>query len=88
MIAEARGEALAPWAIHDMRRTAATEMGRLGVSRFVIGRVLNHADRTVTAVYDRHLYLVEKRHALEIWARYLDGLVRPQAPNVVALYAG
>lgn len=87
-IAEARGKALAPWAIHDMRRTAATEMGRLGVSRFLIGRVLNHADRTVTAVYDRHLYLAEKRHALEIWARYLDSLVRPQALNVVTLHAG
>ena len=66
VIAEVRdGEALAPWTIHDLRRTAATEMARLGVSRFIISKVLNHADRTVTAIYDRHAYLHEKRHALE-----------------------
>ena len=39
---------VAPWTIHDLRRTAATEMGRLGVSRFIIGKVLNHAYRSVT----------------------------------------
>lgn len=33
-----------PWRIHDLRRTMATGLGKLGVSRFIIGRVLNHAD--------------------------------------------
>ena len=79
------GNALAPWVIHDLRRTAATEMGRLGVSRFIIGKVLNHADRTVTGIYDRHAYLQEKRHALEKWAQYLSGVARPPSANVVAL---
>lgn len=37
---------LAPWRLHDLRRTASTGMGRLGVPRFIIERVLNHADRT------------------------------------------
>jgi len=87
-IAKARdGAALAPWTIHDLRRTVATEMGRLGVSRFVIGRILNHADRAVTGIYDRHSYLAEKRHALELWAQYLDTLTRPTGGNVVALRA-
>jgi hypothetical protein len=48
-------------------------MGSLGVSRFVIARVLNHADRSVTAVYDRHSYDGEKMVALERWA---DDLAR------------
>ena len=43
----------APWTIHDLRRTAATVMGKLGVVRFIQGRVLNHADTAVTAIYDR-----------------------------------
>jgi integrase len=64
-----------PWTIHDLRRTAATGMGRLGVSRFIIGRVLNHADRSVTGIYDRHEYLNEKRQALEAWGNYLENIV-------------
>jgi integrase len=79
--------ALAPWTIHDLRRTTATEMGRLGVSRFIIGKVLNHADRTVTGIYDRHAYLEEKRHALEKWAGYLTSLTNPARENVVPMRA-
>ncbi len=81
------GSALAAWTVHDLRRTAATEMARLGVSRLVIGKVLNHADRSVTGIYDRHLYLPEKRHALEMWAQYLRHLLRPPGATVMALAA-
>ena len=82
---ESRGEALTAWTIHDLRRTCATTMGRLGVSRFIIGKVLNHADRSVTGIYDRFAYLQEKRHALESWARHLSALVTPTSRNVVAI---
>jgi integrase len=75
----------APWTIHDLRRTAATEMGRLGIARFTIGRVLNHADRGVTGIYDRYSYLAEKRHALNAWAHQVETLTNPLAGNVVAL---
>lgn len=86
MIAKARsGDGLARWTIHDLRRTAATEMGRLGVSRFIIGKVLNHSDRTVTGIYDRYAYLQEKRQSLETWAQYLDSLTRPPDANVVPM---
>lgn len=60
---------LKPWRLHDLRRTAATHMVRLGVSESVVGRVLNHAPQGVTArVYALHSYEVEKRHALCAWA--------------------
>ena len=36
---------------------------KLGILRFIIARVLNHADRTVTGIYDRYEYLEEKRRA-------------------------
>ena len=78
---------IAAWRVHDLRRTAATEMGRLGAGRFVIGKVLNHSDRGVTAIYDRHAYAPEKRQALEAWSDYLAGLVKPPADNVVQLRA-
>lgn len=89
-IATARKKAgvndVAAWTIHDLRRTCASGMAALGVDRFVIARVLNHADRSVTGIYDRHSYLPEKRHALDIWARYLDSLINP-APDNVASFA-
>lgn len=75
---------LAPWRLHDLRRTAATHMARLGISQFVIARVLNHADRSVTGIYNRYEYLAEKRHALEVWSGFLDGLTKPRSVSSLA----
>jgi integrase len=91
VVAAARSAAgltdLEPWTIHDLRRTVGTGLGKLGVSRFIISRVLNHADRTVTGIYDRYEYLDEKRHALEAWGQYLENLIAPSGANVVLLRA-
>jgi integrase len=86
-IAKARdGEALAPWTVHDLRRTAATRMAELGVTEFVISRVLNHAAKGVTGkVYNQWGYLPEKRAALEKWAQYLENLTAQSGANVVPL---
>ncbi len=56
------------WRFHDLRRTGATLMAEGGVLRFIIERVLGHADHTVTAIYDRATYRNEKRAALEVLA--------------------
>ena len=45
------------------------------VSRFVIARILNHADDSITAVYDTYSYAKEKREALELWSRKVHELV-------------
>ena len=63
---------------HDLRRSAASHMTALGIPRLVVGKVLNHADRGVTAVYDRHSYDAEKRHALETWGARLQEIVTGQ----------
>jgi hypothetical protein len=47
-----------------------------GVSPVVIGRILNHADRSITGMYDRYSYGAEKRAALELWAERLVNAVR------------
>jgi len=65
-------EPMDDWRLHDLRRTAATGMAQLGVNVDVIGRVLNHAQTSVTAVYDRHSYLGAKRQAMQAWADALD----------------
>ena len=61
---------------HDLRRTAASHMASAGIPRLVIGKILNHADPSVTAVYDRHSYDTEKRAALETWATALLAIVQ------------
>lgn len=66
---EAKGGKLAPWRLHDLRRSAATHMVRLGVQELVVSRVLNHAVQGVTGkVYALHSYAPEKRQALEKWS--------------------
>ena len=63
---------------HDLRRTAASYMGEVGVDRFHIAHVLNHRSvthSTVTAIYDRYRYDKEKRAALEKWAEVLIEIV-------------
>lgn len=79
--------AVEPWRLHDLRRTAASGMARLGVAPQVLSRILNHAPGAsmgVTAIYNRHGYESEKRHAMDLWARHLEGLLNP-SDNVVML---
>lgn len=64
---------------HDLRRTAATMMTSAGAARLVVSKILNHAERGVTAVYDRASYDGEKRAALERWARQVAAVVQPSA---------
>jgi integrase len=89
-VAKARRDAeitedMPSWGIHDLRRTAATEMGRLGTPEFIIGKVLNHTSKGITGqVYNRYEYLAEKKQALEQWGVYLEKLVAPAGKKVAA----
>lgn len=72
--AEARlGRQIDRWTIHDLRRTAATHMARLGVDEIVVERVLGHRIGGVKGVYNRYRYIDEKREALKLWANELLG---------------
>jgi len=72
---------------HDLRRTAASGMTALGIPRLTVSKILNHVETGVTAVYDRHGYDAEKRHALDAWAARLEEIVtgKPAASNVVKM---
>ena len=82
---------LAPFVIHDLRRTAASGMARLGIAPHVVEAVLNHRTGTVSGVakvYNRFNYEAEKRAALETWGRYVRGLIgEAPADNVVQIGA-
>ena len=62
------------WRIHDIRRTAASGMARIGVAPHVIEKVLNHKCGIISgvaAVYNRYAYEQEKRTALDRWGNFL-----------------
>ena len=65
-----------PATVHDLRRSAATGMRRLGVLPHDVSRILNHAPQGVTGkVYDHYDGCKEKRDALLRWGSYLGRLV-------------
>ena len=82
-----KADPLPAWRFHDLRRTAATHMVRLGIAETVVSRVLNHAVQGVTAqVYALHTYAPEKRHALDLWASEVDRAVNGErGGNVVRM---
>lgn len=84
----ARGARLKAWRLHDVRRSVATHMVRLGVSETIVGRVLNHAPQGVTArTYALHSYAPEKRSALDRWAAEIDRVMLGIEPaGVVKLH--
>ncbi|MFN7982484.1 MAG: tyrosine-type recombinase/integrase [Vicinamibacterales bacterium] len=73
---------------HDLRRTVASMMASAGVQRLTISKILNHVDRSVTAVYDRHSYDAEKRAALEWWGRRLSALLADAEPARILPFVG
>jgi integrase len=75
---KAKRPPIEPWWTHDLRRTCASGMAALGIDQFHIGRVLNHADRSITGVYNRHSYAAEKKAALQKWGEHLAEITRPK----------
>ncbi len=69
--------------LHDLRRTAASLMTGMGISRLTVKKILNHSERDVTAVYDRHSYDPEKRAALDAWGRRLEAILDGKKPAEV-----
>ncbi|MFQ3788886.1 tyrosine-type recombinase/integrase [Halomonas sp. A29] len=62
------------WAIEDIRRTAKTILGELGVSKDIRDRLHGHAMHDVSSRhYDRYEYLREKREAMKVWGSWLTG---------------
>ncbi len=86
LAAEIAGRPLEPWRVHDLRRTTATGLQRLGVRLEVTEAVLGHVAGSragIVGVYQRHRYEPEKRQALDAWARHLAAILEGGARGVV-----
>ena len=76
------------WRLHDLRRTCASGMQKLGVSVPVIEKALNHVSGTfrgIVGVYQTHDYADEVRIALQRWADRVDEIVGGKPAKVVKL---
>ncbi|MEJ1937557.1 hypothetical protein WDZ92_45780, partial [Nostoc sp. NIES-2111] len=75
--------------VHDLRRTVNTHMARLKIDAQTRSRVLNHISAkkaSVTeGVYNSHAYDLEKRQALEAWARELEAIILGQPSKVIGM---
>lgn len=79
------------WRLHDLRRTVASGMARLGTPPQALARVLGHSASAgrggVLAVYDRHTYDREARAAVDAWGRELMRIVGREQSQVLPLRA-
>lgn len=81
-------EPMPAWDFHDLRRTMVTAMNELlKVPPHVVEAIVNHisakggAKAGVAGVYNKALYLDERREALEAWALFVAALVAPPQPK-------
>ena len=96
MVAAARAERgraakVAPWRLHDLRRTAVTGMAELGIRPDIVELVVNHISghrSGIAGIYNKSDLLPERKLALERWALHVIGLVSDGTDNVVALRPG
>ena len=76
------------WRLHDLRRTCASGMQKLGISVPVVEKALNHVSGTfrgIVGVYQQHDYADEIRVALQRWADRVDEIVGGKPAKVVKL---
>jgi len=80
------------WVLHDLRRTVATGLQRLGVRLEVTEAVLNHVSGSrggITGIYQRYTWDAEKRAALNAWGAHVEAIAEGREPagNVTQLRA-
>jgi integrase len=65
------------WRLHDLRRSAASGMAKLGIPPHVLDKVLNHVAGSIggiAKIYNRHDYNDERREALALWSKHIAAL--------------
>lgn len=76
------GRPVERFTMHDLRRTGATGLQRLGIRLEVTEAVLNHVSGSrggIVGVYQRHHFTDEKRHALQTWSNELKEITEGAA---------
>jgi len=74
--------AIRPWTLHDLRRSFASGLQRLGVAPHIVELALNHRSGTfsgVAGIYQRHRYAKEVQEAFELWSRHVEAITTKKA---------
>lgn len=64
-----------PVTIHDLRRTASTQLREHGWDEDVVEKALSHEKGGVAGIYNRAQYANERKKMLQWWANYIDSIV-------------
>jgi len=68
---------LAPFTVHDLRRTASTLLNEVGFNSDWIEKCLAHEHgRTVRGVYNKAEYEPQRRHMMQEWANMVDAWIK------------
>ncbi len=76
---------IAPWRVHDLRRTARSLMSRAGVRPDIAEQIMGHAIQGVAGTYNRYDYFDEKADALAKLAGLIAMILDPPDENVVQI---
>jgi integrase len=74
--------AIRPWTLHDLRRSFASGLQRLGVAPHIVELALNHRSGTfsgVAGIYQRHRYAKEVQDAFALWSQHIETLTTQKA---------
>jgi integrase len=74
--------AIRPWTLHDLRRSFASGLQRLGVAPHIVELALNHRSGTfsgVAGIYQRHRYAKEVAEAFAAWSRHIETVTAKKA---------
>lgn len=75
---------LEPFTIHDLRRTASTQLNGMKFPADVIEKALNHTIGGVRGIYNRAKYAEERKEMLQAWADYVEALATDSVKNLFA----
>ena len=80
---------LAPWRMHDLRRTLVTGLHDLGIEPHIVRAIVGHSQGADVhnKHYNRSTYMPQKAEALRRWSEHVAGLAAGLPSNVVAFAA-
>jgi integrase len=76
------------WVIHDVRRSVASGMAKIGIAVPVIEKILAHKSGTfrgIVGTYQRHSFLPEMAAAMQRWADHVEQLAGGKPAKIVRL---
>jgi integrase len=76
------------WTLHDIRRTVASDMAKIGIALPVIEKIMAHRKGSfagIVSVYQKYSFAPEMADALQRWADHVEQLVTGKSAKVVKL---